>query len=168
MKTKQLRYSTLVGVMITGLAVVGAGWAATDTTTFSVTATVTDACEVSATDLAFGTYDPNAGDLDATSTITANCTAGTEYDIGLDDGANSGSADSTNRAMTDGSGFLDYELYLDAARSSVWGTTIGVDTRNNPSATAGGNTETVYGQIPADQFVGAGSYSDTINVTLTF
>lgn len=73
MNTKQLRRTTLSAAMIAGLSVAGAAQAATDTTTFQVTATVVASCNVSATDLAFGNYDPTAAtDLDATSTVTAN------------------------------------------------------------------------------------------------
>lgn len=158
-------------IAATGLAFAIPALAATDTTTFQVTATVADSCTVAATDLAFGAYDAGAGDLDGSSTITATCTAGTGYDIGLDTGSNSANATITTRAMADGGGttYLDYELYSDAARNNVWGETIGSDTVNNPSATGGDNTHTVYGQIPAGQYdASAASYVDTINVTITF
>jgi len=142
-------------------------YAATDNTTFQVTATVEDTCEVSATDLTFGTYDPNAGDLDGTSIVTATCTNGTTYDIGLDTGQNAANASTTTRAMTDSTNYLDYELYSDSGRTTVWGDTVGTDTVQQ---TSGGGAEnlTVYGQIPGNQFVPAASYSDTINVTVTY
>ncbi len=166
MRNRSIVHTALVAA---GLAFALPTLAATDTTTFQVTATVNDTCAISASDLTFGTYDPNAGDMDATTTVTATCTVGTEYDIGLDTGTNGGSAGSTTRAMSDGSGkYLDYELYTDSARSTEWGNTVGTDTINNPSASAGGNDETVYGRIPGGQYVAAGTYSDTINVTITF
>jgi len=141
--------------------------AATDTTSFQVTATVNDSCRVTAEDLAFGTYDPNGEDLDATSTITATCTDGTNYEIGLDAGENAANATTTTRAMVGGTGvaYLEYELYSNASRDTIWDET---DTVSNPSATGGDNTETVYGQIPGGQFVPAENYSDTINVTITY
>lgn len=167
MKTKQLRHSTLVGAMIAGLSLAGSVWAATDTTTFTVTATVSDACSVEATNLDFGAYDPNALTADeATSTVTATCTLGTNYSIGLDAGG--GTPSSTTRAMTGGGGdFLDYELYSDALRTTVWTDLAGA----NPVAATGTGLaadHTVYGQIPTGQNVSADSYSDTINVTLEF
>lgn len=157
-------------IAVTGLAFAAPALAQTDTTTFQVTATVADSCTVAATDLVFGAYDPNAGDLDGTSTITATCTAGTEYDIGLDTGNNGASASGTTRAMVDGGGtvYLEYELYQDAAHSAIWGNTPGTDTVNNPDAAGGATEHTVYGRIPAGQFVSADSYTDTINVTITF
>lgn len=143
-------------------------YAATDTTTFLVTATVANTCAVTATNLAFGAYDPNVGDLDGTSIITATCTSGTNYDIGLDTGGNAANATTTTRAMGDGgANYLDYELYSDSGRTVVWGDTIGTNTVNQTSA-GGAETHTVYGQVPGSQFVPAGSYSDTINVTITY
>jgi len=166
MKTK-----TLVTTM--GLLAVTLGgnvtMAATDTTSFQVTATVADACTVSATDLAFGTYDPNTGDLDGTSTITASCTEGTTYDIGLDTGQNAAEASGTTRAMVGGTsaGYLSYELYSDSGRTTVWGDTVGTDTVSG-TASAADDDHTVYGQIPGGQFVPPDSYSDTIAVTITY
>ncbi|WP_372987116.1 spore coat U domain-containing protein [Marinobacter sp.] len=156
--------SALVGLTLASTAV----QAATDTTTFQVTATVSDTCEITATDLAFGAYDPNSGVLDGTSTITATCTSGTNYDIGLDTGLNAANTTITTRAMSDGgTNYLDYELYSDSGRTTVWGDSVGMDTVNQTSA-GGEENHTVYGQIPASQFVLAGSYSDTINVTITY
>lgn len=168
MSTRRLK---AVLITATGLAFFSPVMADTATTTFQVTATVNDSCTVAATDLAFGSYDAGAGNLDATSTITATCTAGTAYDIGLDAGSNGASAAGTTRAMVDGGGtaYLDYELYSDAARSNVWGETIGTDTLNVPSAAGGDEDHTVYGRVPAGQYgAEAGGYSDTINVTVTF
>ncbi|MGM0517702.1 MAG: Csu type fimbrial protein [Pseudomonadota bacterium] len=162
----QALQTTLIGVALFGTA----AQAATDTTTFQVTATVADTCDITATDLAFGAYDPNAGALDGTSTITATCTSGTSYDIGLDTGNNGAEATTTTRAMDDGAAtpsYLDYELYSDSGRTTVWGDTVGTDTVNQTSA-GGAEDHTVYGQIPTGQFVPAGSYSDTINVTITY
>ena len=58
MNTKELRYSTQIAAMIVGLSMAGTVWAATDTTTFNVTATVNEARSVTATNLDFGVYDP--------------------------------------------------------------------------------------------------------------
>lgn len=135
-----------------------------DTTTFQVTATVNDSCTIEATDLAFGVYDPNTGDSDSTSTITATCTEGADYEIGLD--AGSGTSGSTTRAMDDTTGnFLDYELYADSSRNDIWDE---ATTKDNPSATGGVNDHIVYGRIPGEQYVPAGEYSDIINVTITY
>jgi len=167
MKSQYMKSALITAVV--SLAFATPALAVTDTTTFQVTTTVNDSCTVTAADMAFGAYDAGAGVLNTTSTITATCTAGTSYDIGLDVGSNNANVTSTTRAMDDGaSSYLDYELYLDSDRTTVLGTTVATDTRSNASATAGANTETVYGQIPGGQYVPAASYSDTINVTITY
>jgi spore coat protein U-like protein len=63
---------------------------------------------------------------------------------------------------------LLYNLYLDAARTIVWGDGTG-GSQTGPMVTtrgAGGTTTAyVFGRIPAGQDVAAGVYGDTIRVT---
>ena len=152
-----------------GLMCAGAALAASSGTTFEVTATVNDSCRVAATNLVFGIYDPSAGNLDGSSTITATCTKGTTYNIGLDAGSNASNATApASRAMAADGKYLSYELYSNADRSTVWGNMIGVDTVEASSSEGGDETHSVYGRIPAAQYVPAGNYVDTINVTITF
>lgn len=164
---KQILKSTLIAAA--GLLFANSALADTATTTFQVTATVADSCLVSATDLNFGAYDSVAATaLDGTSTITVTCTAETAYTIGLD--AGSGTPAATTRAMTGASTQLDYELYTDSGRTSVWGDIGGTTgTTVAQSALTGGPLDyTVYGQIPALQYVPAANYADTITVTVDY
>lgn len=141
--------------------------AATTTTTFAVSATVLTVCGVIATPLIFGNYNPSSSsDLDAVNTATVTCTIGTSYNIGLDAGTGSG-ATVTTRKMTSSSNLLNYSLYQDAARTTIWGTTIGT---NTISATAGllPTVHNIYGRILKEQSVPSGLYSDTITVTITY
>lgn len=145
-----------------------AGQAATRNTTFQVTATVLKSCRITATDLAFGDYDPYlTAPLDATSTITVRCTKNTTYNVGLNAGT-FGGATVTARKMTgpDTAG-LGYVLYSDAARTTNWGNTVGADTVVGTGSGASQDL-TVYGRIPVDQWVEAGSYADTITATITY
>lgn len=141
--------------------------ATTSTTTFAVSATVSASCSVSATAIAFGAYNPTGGNVDTTNTVTATCTSGTAYNIGLDAGGASG-ATVTTRKMSSGSDRLNYSLYSDSGRSTNWGNTVGTDTvADTGNGTAQGHT--VYGRIPGSQTtVPTGSYSDTITVTVTY
>lgn len=135
---------------------------------FSVTATVLEICSVTANDLAFGNYDPtSATNLDGTATMDVACTIGTSYEVGLNQGTAVGATVST-RSMTSGGNSLDYDLYQDSGRTTNWGNTPGVDTPSAAIAGASADTLTVYGRIPALQNVAAGSYSDTITVTVTY
>jgi len=147
-----------------------AALAGTATSSFNVTATVIDVCAVSAADLGFGTYSPIAGSaLDGTSTITVTCTLGTPYNVQLDPGAHGGGSVSTRKMQrtSGGSETMNYSLYRNAGRSLNWGQTDNTDTL---SATGNGLSQghTVYGRIPASENVPTGSYSDTVNVTVSY
>ena len=155
-------------VAAAGLLFANSTLAATETTTFQVTATVASSCKVTATDLDFGAYDPLAAALDGTSTITATCTAQTPYGIGLS--AGNGTPAATTRAMTGNDGAstqLDYELYSDTTRSAIWGAPGGATVAQS-ALTGGALNYTVYGRIPASQYVPAANYADTVTVTVTY
>ncbi|MDH1867236.1 spore coat U domain-containing protein [Pseudomonas chengduensis] len=155
-------------VAAAGLLFANSTLAATATTTFQVTATVAASCLVSATDLNFGAYNPLAGALDGTSTITATCTAQTPYTIGLDAGLNAGGT-TTRRMIGDDTAttLLSYELYSDTTRSAIWGAPGGATVAQS-ALTGGALNYTVYGRIPASQYVPAASYADTVTVTVTY
>lgn len=143
-------------------------FAQTAQTTMNVSATVVEACIITATNLAFGNYDPTAlGTTDATSSINVICTPGTSFTVGLNAGTTSG-ATVTSRQMASGSDRLGYGLYQDTARSVNWGNTPGTDT---PAAATAGLTPsvlTVYGRVPAQQSAAVGSYSDTVTITVSY
>ncbi|WP_342241435.1 Csu type fimbrial protein [Inquilinus sp. OTU3971] len=142
--------------------------AATATTSFAVTATVLKFCTVVATPMAFGNYTSSTV-AETTSTITVTCTAGTGYDIGLDAGGAAGATVTTRQmsGTTVTTARLNYFLYSDSGRTVNWGNTVGTDTVN---LTAGAVPiiSTVYGRVPAGQFVAPDAYLDTINVTVTY
>ncbi|WP_399371074.1 spore coat protein U domain-containing protein [Thermosynechococcus sp. HN-54] len=75
----------------------------------------------------------------------------------------------TPRQTTSGRGRLDYNLYIDAARTQIWGDGTGgstlrtlVPVNNAPTILS------IFDRIPPRQFVPAGIYSDTIVVTLEY
>jgi len=142
--------------------------AATATTSFLVTATVLKFCAVVATPMAFGDY-TSSTDAIGTSTITVTCTNGTAYDIGLDAGGAAGATVTTRQmsGTTVTAARLNYFLYSDSSRTVNWGNTVGTDTVH---LTAGATPiiSTVYGRVPAGQFVAPDAYLDTINVTVTY
>ena len=148
------------------VAMTGAAQAATATSSMSVTATVSTTCAVSATPLAFGTYAASTAST-GSSTIGVTCTNGTAYSVGLDAGAGSG-ATTSNRLLTgSGGGTLAYTLYRDSGRTQNWGNTIGTDTQSG-TGTGLAQTLNVYGRIAAGATALAGSYTDTVTVTLTY
>jgi spore coat protein U-like protein len=116
--------------------------------------------------LSFGVYDPlSTTPTDSSSTISYRCPKGQPVQIALDAGlAGSFAA----RALTLGGERLLYNLYLDAARTMVWGDGTGGSRAGPGVVTHGaGGTTTVYvfGRVPAGQDVVAGTYGDTIRVT---
>ncbi len=138
---------------------------ATVTGSLTVTATVSDTCSVNSPPLAFGTYNP-ASVSDSTATITVTCTTGTTYTVGLGKGNGSG-ATVTARKMTSGANTLNYALYNESTRTTNWGDTA---LTNWVSGTGTGSAQnlTVYGRVPASQYVASGSYEDIVTITVTY
>lgn len=149
--------------------------AGTATANLLVTATVLGVCTAATTPVAFGVYDPSsASPTDATGTVTVTCTPGATYSIALDAGANPGTAGNVNtrRMLANASDYLPYQLYLDASRTTVWGDGANGSSLNPPAgtytATGLPQVYNVYGRVTAGQYVPAGSYVDTVIVTVTY
>lgn len=167
MTCKKLLYLILVFLGLTSPA----SYSATATTTFTVTATIVGVCQIAATNLAFGNYNPTLGAvLNGTSTVTPTCTISTPYSITLDLGTGAG-ASLTNRFMTrtvGGTETIAYNLYSDPGHTTVWANT----EPTTVSGTGTGNPQplTVYGQIFASNptTLPPASYSDTITATITY
>jgi spore coat protein U-like protein len=141
--------------------------AQTATTTFKVTAKVQAVCEVTATDLAFGTYTSNTGTpLQGTTLLRATCTPNSTYNIGLNEGTSPG-ATVNARKMVSGAQALNYQLYSDTSRTTIWGNTTGTDTVTGVG-TGLAVDHTVFGAVPAAQVVPAGDYQDTITVRVYY
>lgn len=121
------------------------------------------ACTVNTASVAFGNYDVFAGaSTDSTGNISVSCDTSTSYSIALSAGSGSISA----RTLTGTGSTLYYNLYADPARTLVWGDGSGGSTTVSNTAISGSHT--VYGRIPAGQNVTAGTYTDTLVITVTF
>ena len=126
-------------------------------------------CSVSTTSVDFGMYDvfdpaPN----DSTGTVTLNCNGGAR-NVTVEIGRG-GAATFALRRMVNGAQQLRYNLYLHAARTSVWGDGTG-GTESNDVANPPNNkdnTLTIFARIPAQQDVSSGSYSDSVTVTVNY
>src|ERR1051325_2529104 len=141
--------------------------AATTTSTFTVQMTITATCTVnSASTLNFGTQGVLATNVDQTSTIQVTWTHTTPYNAGLDAGTGTGATVAT-RKMTSGANTVNYTLYSNSGRTTVWGNTVGTDT---VAATGNGSAQsyTVYGRVPPQAAPAPGTYTDTITVTVTY
>lgn len=145
----------------------GEGGSTTSFDSSGVRAQFDNSCQIAvdASDMNFGQTPPPGTAINATSNIAVRCPVQTNWSLGLNNGLNySGGW----RRMANAGRFVPYQLYLDSGRTQVWGNTSG--TRYNHTTPANGNTVnvTVYGRVPATPTAAAGSYSDTITVTLTY
>lgn len=132
---------------------------------FSVQANVTPNCNVTAQDINFGNHGVLDAAVDATGAVAVNCTSGTTYNVGLNNGLNGDGP--TQRRMMLGEQAITYGLYQDAARSQPWGNTIGSNTASGTGAGATQNL-TVYGRVPSQTTPAPGTYTDTVVVTVTY
>ena len=134
-------------------------------------------CSVSATPVSFGVYDPfSSSPSDTSGTITVSCTGLVvsvlvSYDILLNKGIHASSF--LPRQMASGVNTLDYNLYTDSTRTTVWGDGTGGTSIVTDGYLLGlftvNRDYTVYGRIPASQTgVHTGDYSDTITVTVNY
>jgi spore coat protein U-like protein len=132
------------------------------------TAHAAPSCTISTTSVNFGNYNVFTGSAtDSTGTITIDCN-GSAHDIfvTLSKGA---SSSYSPRTMLKGSEALSYNLYRDAARSSIWGDgTGGTSTYTNANPPNGPLNVSIYGRVPAGQDVSAGAYSDTVSAVINF
>jgi spore coat protein U-like protein len=139
--------------------------ALTATANLTVTATVITSCTVTGGSLAFGNYDPTlATNLDQNGSFIVACTKGTSPIVGLNNGANF----ATSRRMSNGTDFLEYEIYKETGRTNIWGNAGGAAVTLGPMTTNAPQTVTVFGRVTPAQNVGTGGYSDTVLITVTF
>ena len=140
------------------------------TASLSVSATVTKNCTITTAPVAFGNYDSVTANatapLDGIGTITVKCTKGAAAKVGLNTGGN---AQGTTRRMAGGTAeYLNYELYKDTGRATVWGNTadtaldVPVSTNQNP------RDFPVYGRVAQAQVAAVGTYTDTVVATVNF
>jgi spore coat protein U-like protein len=137
-------------------------------------------CSIATTGVAFGNYDASvAAATDSAAELTVRCihlsgsAARLNYTVALSAG-NSGMF--AARQLRAGSSMLGYNLFMDVARSQIWGDGSSGTFVASGALTVGpgvGNgirefLHTLYGRIPALQAADAGIYTDTIVVTLSF
>lgn len=136
-------------------------------------------CTVSATGPSFGTYNPlSASPALANGSVTATCTltGNSSTTVNITSSYSKGSSNTySSRTMKSGTNVLNYNLYFDAAFTQIRGDGTGGSQTGGGTLnlTPSSRTQTtpdsvIYGRVPAGQDVAAGSYSDTIVVTITY
>jgi len=110
----------------------------------------------------------NGTPLNAQETITVNCTLGTPYQIAIDEGGTVG-ATVAARKMTGGlGGTVDYTLHQGSYTGTLWGNgTLSTSTLSQ-NGTGADETITVYGVVPTQVSPANDTYSDIVNLTITW
>lgn len=125
-------------------------------------------CSASANSVAFGNYNALSGlAVDSVGSVSVSCLLSLGYTVSLSSG---GAGSFSPRQLINGGNTLNYNLYTDPTYLTIWGDGSG------GTATVSGSigllllpvNHVVYGRIPAGQNAAAGSYTDTISVTVTY
>lgn len=121
--------------------------------------------------IAFGLYDVfSPFPVDSTGSVTYRCSGVTQNDLIYIHLSRGGSPSYLPRRLSNAGGPLSYNLFMDAARTQVWGDGSGGTVAYGPVQPADGVdvTLSVFGRIPAGQSVAVGTYVDTIVVTVLY
>lgn len=158
---------TAVGALSFGLA--APALAQTASSSLDVSATVTPNCTVTTSPIAFGTVNTLSGsNVDGNGGVSVTCTNGTAWAASAGTGSGSG-ASLASRRMSSGSNVLNYNLYTNSSRNTIWGDGTASTSTIANNGTGATQSFIVYGRIAAGQAsVPAGNYSDTVSVTVSY
>jgi spore coat protein U-like protein len=105
----------------------------------------------------------------ATSSVTVTCVWGSNFYVELDGGTTTGGTVSQRKlSLAGGADTIDYQLYLDSNRTSIWGDGTNGTWRLMSSGTGVARKYTVYGLVPPQSAKAPGKYTDTITATVSF
>jgi spore coat protein U-like protein len=155
-----------MAVMLLSMGQLAAQASTTKNATFTVSLTITSDCSIAANALNFGTNGVIAAAINQATTLSVTCSNSTPYVVGLDGGNVSGST-VTTRLMGAGAATVQFQLYQDSSRTTVWGNTSGT---NTVSGTGNGSAQTlnVYGSVPVQATPTANTYTTTVTASITF
>lgn len=173
------RTSSIAAAACLGLVATSPSFAATVTGQVDATITLTSACEVNGangtTGVEFGTIDFGSqttlfsqadGELvgGAQSGISIQCSPGQDATLTFLAGINDADAGAYTRAMAGNGQFVPYNLYSDSGRQTV------LDNGDELTVVADGSVQTipVYARAFGNDGLAAGTYSDTVQVSLEF
>lgn len=127
----------------------------------------TFAAKIKITPVTFGNYNVYSGsDLQSNGNVTYDCKTSAIYTMSLD-GGNYGSISQRKMQISGGTATLDYNLYTNVTRTTIWG-----DGTNGSTLTGncvkGPDNFPIYGSVTAGQDATVGSYSDSVTITLTY
>lgn len=130
-------------------------------------------CSASTSNVNFGPYQPAASaPTDAIGTVSVNCTGVIALFGSVDVAASAGASGTpSRRIMRQGQNTLEYNVYVDSARTLPFGD--GSSGSRILSASLNGlllfgRSFAIYGRIPRNQWARAGTYSDTVVITVRY
>lgn len=173
MSTKQIFALSPRIVAIAAAATVAAAAvpaaAQTATSTMAVGAVVTNNCVVTTTPISLGNIDATStAARDATGGIAVTCTNGAAWSAAADAGQTAGATPGT-RQMTNGTDLLSYALYSDTARTTLWGDGTAGTSAITDTGTGVAQNKIIYASVlPGQTSAHIGTYTDQINVTVTY
>jgi len=170
MKSMFTLKNTQRALLAAGLIAATTGaFASTVTTSFQVQANVNAQCSVTAVNLTFPAVDPLSSQTDGATTVSVKCTKNSPYTVGLNAGTTAGST-IAQRLMANGADLMDYNLYTDAGRSSIWGNSAGSWVSGTGAGMGTAQVLNVYGRVAAGQTnLAVGTFTEpTITVTVTY
>ena len=160
------------------LAALGASQGVQAQTALGVSASIGSTCIVTTVNMAYGVYDPtSATDLNSTTAgqVQLSCTTGAVPKIDISAGAN---VNGTQRRLkANASDFLNYDVYQPTSTvagagcpavgsGTAWAAGTPFIVTAAPSTTQ--RSYNVCGRIVKQQSSAVGSYSDTLQATITF
>ena len=119
-------------------------------------------CHVTPQAISFGLFDPLGGPtVDGVGTVNVSCDVPVNFAVGL----SAGNGTFEDRRMLSGAAQLRYNVYTNASRSVIW-----ADGIAGSSVSANGTNVdlTMYGQIAAGQNAPAGTYIDSLVITVSY
>jgi spore coat protein U-like protein len=136
---------------------------------------ILDYCDVSATSIPFGTYDPaSTSPREATGTVSVSCLVlviglNTSWTLSLDNGLGT---TFTPRRLSSGANTLNYNIFTSSSFGTIWGDgSPGTSTVSDSAFLIVGLTHkqyTMHARIPALQDVRPGSYGDSVVVSVLY
>jgi len=145
-------------------------WAGTATNNLTVQATVVSNCTVTAATLNFGTTITATigSNIDVSTQFNVTCANTVPYTVDLGLGAGP-SPTFASRQMKQAANTLNYSLYLDNARTQVWGDGVTAGTVHaSGTGTGAAQPLTVFGRLFPQSAATTGLYSDTVVITVNF
>jgi len=137
---------------------------ATANANLAVTITIENECEIAAPNpLAFGTHGVLSANVDVTAVFTVTCTTDHPYALSMGAGLHGTLADRemSNTAET---ASVHYQIYTTTDRDVVWNAVAVIEGTGTGAAVE----HTAYGRVPSQATPIADSYSDTVQITVTY